>query len=222
MNIAVFTFNPIGENTYLVWDESRACIVIDAGASTPSERAALDDRIAELGLRPELAVNTHGHFDHVLGVEHLRSRYGIPFALSSKDRYLLDAASAAGSVFGIPTRDMPAVDLDLETMEEVRFGNSALRILRTPGHTPGGVSFFDPEGRVLFTGDTLFRESIGRTDLEGGDYPTLVRSILDVLLPLGDDVTVRPGHAEATTLGHEALYNPFVVEVLNNEVNYKG
>lgn len=221
MHIDAFTFNPIGENTYLVWDDTRACIVIDAGASTPSERAALDDRIAELGLRPVLAVNTHGHFDHVLGVQHLRRRYGIPFALSGKDRYLLAAAAASGSVFGIPTGDLPPIDLDLDAAEEVRFGESVLRILRTPGHTPGGVSFYHEPSKTLFTGDTLFRESIGRTDLEGGDYPTLVRSLLEVLLPLGDEVTVRPGHAEETTLGHESLYNPFIVEVLQHQIDYK-
>lgn len=221
MNIAAFIFNPIGENTYLVWDDTHECIVIDAGAAIPSEQAALDARIAELGLRPVLAVNTHGHFDHVLGVQHLRSRYGIPFALSGKDRYLLETAAASGTVFGIPTADMPPVDIDLDTLEEIRFGETSLRILRTPGHTPGGVSFYHEASQTLFTGDTLFRESIGRTDLEGGDYPTLVRSLLEVLLPLGDEVTVRPGHAEETTLGHESLYNPFIVEVLQNQIDYK-
>ena len=220
MKTAVFTFNPIGENTYLLWDDTGECIIVDAGAATPSEQAELDNFIAGEGLRPVLAANTHGHFDHTLGVCHLRRRYGIPFALSGRDRYLLEAAVASGSVFGIPIPEMPPVDIDLDGQTELHFGRTTLRVIPTPGHTPGGVSFYCEAERQLFTGDTLFRESIGRTDLEGGDYPTLIRSILDSLLPLGDEVAVRPGHAGATTIGHESLYNPFLVEVLQQQIDY--
>jgi glyoxylase-like metal-dependent hydrolase (beta-lactamase superfamily II) len=101
-------------------------------------------------------------------------------------------------------------------------GHTVLRVIRTPGHTPGHVSLYEPESKSLFTGDTLFRESIGRTDLPGGDYSWIMRSILDNLLPLGDEVRVYPGHGPETTIGHEVLYNPFVTEVLNQEVNYKN
>ena len=221
MKIACLQFNPIQENTYVVWDDTNECIVIDAGNSSPREDAALDNFIARHGLKPVLAANTHGHFDHTMGVEHLKQRYGIPFALSSKDRFLLDNASVSGSVFGVKTGAMPSVDLDLETMTELRFGKTTLRVIPTPGHTPGHVAFHDPESKALFTGDTLFRESIGRTDLPGGDYSWIMRSILDRLLPLGDETHVYPGHGPETTLGHEALYNPFIVEVLNEEVNYR-
>ena len=218
MQIATLTFNPIGENTYVVWDETNACAIIDAGNSTPAEHAALDNFLLEHGLTPVVAVNTHGHFDHVLGVCHLKNRYGVPFACSSKDQYLIDGAREAGQVYGIPTREMPTIDLDLSTMDEVKFGNTTLCVIPTPGHTPGGVTLYNEAEKVAFTGDTLFRESIGRTDLEGGDYPTLMRSILGRLLPLGDEVTIYPGHAESSTIGHESMYNPFVVEVLNHEV----
>ena len=108
MKIACLQFNPIQENTYVVWDDTKACIVIDAGNSNPREDAALDNFIAEHGLKPVMAVNTHGHFDHTLGVEHLKQRYGIPFALSSKDRFLLDNAATSGSVFGVKIGAMPA------------------------------------------------------------------------------------------------------------------
>ena len=101
-------------------------------------------------------------------------------------------------------------------------GNSTLRVIHTPGHTPGHVALYEPESRSLFTGDTLFRESIGRTDLPGGDYSWIMRSILDELIPLGEEVHVYPGHGPESTIGHEVLYNPFIVEVLNQEVNYKG
>ena len=184
MKTACLQFNPIQENTYVVWDDTKQCVVIDAGNSSPREDAALDNFIAGHGLEPVMAINTHGHFDHTLGVGHLKERYGIPFALSGKDRFLLDNASASGSVFGVKVGAMPPAEIDLD--------------------------------------GTLFRESIGRTDLPGGDYSWIMRSILDSLLPLGEEVHVYPGHGPETTIGHETLYNPFIVEVLNDEVNYKN
>ncbi len=194
MKIACLTFNPIQENTYVVWDDTKECAVIDAGNSTPKEDAALDGFLAEHGLKPVLAVNTHGHFDHVVG----------------------------STVYGVKINAMPTIDIDLDKVEEVKFGHTVLRVIRTPGHTPGHVSLYEPESKSLFTGDTLFRESIGRTDLPGGDYSWIMRSILDNLLPLGNEVRVYPGHGPETTIGHEVLYNPFVTEVLNQEVNYKN
>ena len=222
LKIACLPFNPIQENTYVLWDETNECVVIDAGNSSPREDAALDNFIAEHGLKPVLAANTHGHFDHTLGVEHLKQRYGIPFALSSKDAFLLENAATSGSIFGVKVGAMPTVERDLDGEQEIRFGKTTLRVLRTPGHTPGHVAFFDEGSKSLFTGDPLFRESIGRTDLPGGDYSWIMRSILDVLVPLGDEVHVYPGHGPESTIGHEVLYNPFIVEVLNEEVNYKG
>ncbi len=223
MKIATFIFNPIQENTYLIWDDTLECAIVDAGMHDAREEAALDNFIREHGLRPVVAVNTHGHFDHTMGVEHLRRTYGIPFALSAKDLFLLETASVSGSVFGVKIGALPAsIDIDLEQTPEIRFGQTALQVIATPGHTPGHVALFEPSTKTLFTGDTLFRESIGRTDLPGGDYSWIMRSILERILPLGDEVIVRPGHGEETTIGHESIYNPFVVEVLNNEVNYKG
>ncbi len=223
MKIATFVFNPIQENTYLIWDDTLECAVIDAGMHDTREEAALDNFIREHALRPVVAVNTHGHFDHTMGVEHLRQTYNIPFALSSKDLFLLQTASVSGSVFGVKIGALPAaVDIDLEKTPEIRFGQTVLQVIATPGHTPGHVALYEPQTKTLFTGDTLFRESIGRTDLPGGDYSWIMRSILERILPLGDEVIVRPGHGEETTIGHESMYNPFVVEVLNNEVNYKG
>lgn len=221
LKIACLPFNPIQENTYVLWDETNECVVIDAGNSSPREDAVLDNFIAEHGLKPVLAANTHGHFDHTLGVEHLKQRYGIPFALSSKDAFLLENAATSGSIFGVKVGAMPTVERDLDGEQEIRFGKTILRVLRTPGHTPGHVAFFDEGSKSLFTGDTLFRKSIGRTDLPGGDYSWIMRSILDVLVPLGDEVHVYPGHGPESTIGHEVLYNPFIVEVLNEEVNYK-
>lgn len=222
MNIASLVFNPLEENTYLLWDDTLEAVVVDAGACNERENAALDRFIAEHGLRPVLALNTHGHFDHALGVRHLQERYDIPFALSSKDAFLLENARTSGSIFGVRIGAMPAIDIDLEQTPEVRFGRTILRTIATPGHTPGHMAFYEPQTKTLLTGDTLFRESIGRTDLPGGDYSWIMRSILDRLVPLGDDVQVFPGHGPKTDIGHETLYNPFIVEVLNDEVNYRG
>ena len=221
MKIACLPFNPIQENTYVVWDDTRECVIIDAGNSTPREDAALDNFIAQQGLKPVLAANTHGHFDHTLGVEHLRQRYGIPFALSGKDRFLLENAATSGAVSGEKCATTPPTDRAREPEGGPRWGEPALRTLRPPAPTPGHVALYEPQSKALFTGDTLFRESIGRTDLPGGDYSWIMRSILDVILPLGDEVHVYPGHGPETTLGHETLYNPFIVEVLNGEVNYR-
>ena len=223
MKIARLIFNPIQENTYIIWDDTLEAAVIDAGNMNERENEVLAKFIADNGLKPKYALNTHGHFDHLLGVDFLREKYGAQLAMSSKDEFLLKCASVSAELFGVKADALPeAIDVDLEGKESIKFGNTELKIIPTPGHTPGHVAFFEPESKVLFTGDTLFRESIGRTDLPGGDYSWIMRSIIENILPLGDDVKIYPGHGETSDLGHESMYNPFVVEVINNEVNYKN
>ena len=223
MKIARLIFNPIQENTYIIWDDTLEAAVIDAGNMNERENEVLAKFIADNGLKPKYALNTHGHFDHLLGVDFLREKYGAQLAMSSKDEFLLKGASVSAELFGVKADALPeAFDIDLEGKESIKFGNTELKIIPTPGHTPGHVAFFEPESKVLFTGDTLFRESIGRTDLPGGDYSWIMRSIIENILPLGDDVKIYPGHGETSDIGHESMYNPFVVEVINNEVNYKN
>ncbi len=222
IKIARLVFNPLQENTYVVWDGTLEAAVIDAGNMNDRENRALETFIDTHGLRPVLALNTHGHFDHTMGVEFLRRRYGVRFALSSLDTFLLKTAGVSAGLFGVRAAEMPgAVDIDLDGRSSISFGETALDIIATPGHTPGHVAFHHPASKALFTGDTLFRESIGRTDLPGGDYTWIMRSILDKIMPLGEDVKIYPGHGEESDLGHEALYNPFIVEVVNNEVRYE-
>ena len=223
MKIARLIFNPLQENTYVVWDETLEAVVIDAGNMSEKENATLEQFLSERGLKPVYALNTHGHFDHLMGVEFLRSRYGAKFAVSSKDKFLVESAKQNAAMFGIGTGNIvEVIDVDLEGMESIKFGQSELQIISTPGHTPGHVAFYEPQAKVLFTGDTLFRESIGRTDLPGGDYSWIMSSILEKIMPLGDEVQVYPGHGDTTDIGHESMYNPFVVEVMNQEVNYKN
>ena len=222
LKIAKLTFNPILENTYILWDESNECIIVDAGNLSAREDNRLVDYIAEQGLKPVMAVNTHGHFDHIAGVEHVKRTFDVPFAMSSKDNYLLESAPSSAKMFGMNDCTFPSkVDIDLDGMEELRFGNTVLKVIPTPGHTPGCVSLYNEAAGIVLTGDTLFRESIGRTDLPGGDYSCIMHSIIEKLIVLGDEVAVYPGHGEQTTIGHESLYNPFIVEVINQEVNYK-
>ena len=223
MKIARLTFNPLQENTYVVWDETLEAVVIDAGNMSEKENATLEQFLSERGLKPVYALNTHGHFDHLMGVEFLRSRYGAKFAVSSKDKFLVESAMQNAAMFGVGGGNIvEVIDVDLEGMESIKFGQSELQIISTPGHTPGHVAFYEPQAKVLFTGDTLFRESIGRTDLPGGDYSWIMSSILEKIMPLGDEVKVYPGHGETTDIGHESMYNPFVVEVMNQEVNYRN
>ncbi len=221
MEVKVLGFNPVQENTYIIWDETKECAIIDAGNFNIQETEYLFDTIGKLGLKPVLAINTHGHFDHLMGVEALRERYDVPFAMSSNDQYLLDANPEGTVIYGMRMGKMPkTIDIDLDKIDTLRVGNMTLSVVKTPGHTPGHVSIFEPESRSLFTGDTIFRESIGRTDLPGGDYSVLMNSIIKCVIPMGDDIKIYPGHAESTTIGHESLYNPFIVEVINGEVQY--
>lgn len=221
IKIGVLPFNPFQENTIVVSDETGECIVVDAGNYNAQENAALSKYISDNGLKPVMAVNTHGHVDHMLGVNHVKETYGVPFAIHGKDKFLIESAPTHGAIYGFQVDKIPTVDIDLEGQEELKFGNTTFRIIETPGHTPGHIALYNPENKLLLTGDTLFRESIGRTDLPGGDYSWIMRSILDKLIPLGDEVRFYPGHGMESTIGHETLYNPFVTEVLNNEINYK-
>lgn len=216
--IAQFTFNPFGENTYAVWDDSLKAAIIDPGNSTATEDKALTDFIDSHSLSVELVLLTHGHFDHVAGVNLVKERYGARLAMHKADDYLLEAAPEQGKRYRLNINPMK-VDCDLSEQMNIGFGNSVLDIIPTPGHSRGGVSFYSPEQKVLFTGDTLFRESIGRTDLEGGDYDQIMDSILYKLLPLGEDVQFFAGHGPESTISHETLYNPFVTEVIRGGFN---
>jgi len=218
MNIARFIFNPFQENTYVLWDDTCECVIVDAGNYNSGENEALAGFIKDKGLHPVMAVNTHGHVDHILGVPYMKSNFGADFALHSEDNFLVETAPEHGRIYGFNITEAPSPDIDLKGMGEIRFGNTVMRVIHTPGHTPGHVCFYESEGKALFSGDTLFKESIGRTDLPGGDYGWIMRSIIDYILPLGEEVVFYPGHGPESTLGHEMLYNPFVTEVLRGDV----
>lgn len=209
----LFTFNPLGTNCALIWAEgSPACLVADPGMSSDEGERQLTAFLEEHGLVPEAILLTHGHFDHVWGVERLLKYHPVPVNLHPADRFLLlDGASAfPGGMGSIKSmcHDFPTVDV--ADGELLQFACAQVRVLHTPGHSPGSVCYWFPSDNLLLSGDTLFAGSIGRSDLAGGDYDQLMASIREKLLVLPGEADVIPGHGQPTTLAREGMYNPFL------------
>jgi len=205
------TFNPFQENTYLVYDDSKECVIFDPGCFNDAEKKELTGKIDELGLKPVRLINTHCHIDHVFGNSYIAGRYELPLEIHPGEAPVLEAVEQSAAFFGIPYPDpSPEAGRFIEAGETVTFGNTELKALFTPGHSPASLSFFCEAGRFVIAGDVLFQGSIGRTDLPGGDFNTLIKSIEEQLFPLGDDVTVHPGHGPETNIGYERKHNPFL------------
>ena len=202
-------FNPFRENTYLVSDDTGECLIIDPGCQEPEERERLLVHLEKNSLKPVKIVNTHCHIDHILGVAFLHDRFKLPFLIHPEEKPLLKASVAQGEFFGLEVETPPKPTGFLEEGDEVAFGNSAFEVLHIPGHSPGGIVLLNREDRCLLTGDVLFQGSIGRTDLPGGNYESLVNSIRQKLLTLDADIRVYPGHGPDTTIGMEKQSNPF-------------
>ncbi len=207
MQIKTFIFNEIRANTYVVWDETGECIFVDATCSNGRENDRLAACVAENKLKPIAVINTHGHFDHVVGNTFLCRRYGIEAYLHKADFPNIEHAQEHAARFGIHIEQPP---MPRELGGEVKFGNTTLQVLHTPGHSKGGVSLYAKKAGVVFTGDTLFRGSIGRSDFPDSDLNELMNSLHLALLLLPDDTKVLPGHAFSTTIGDEKWQNPFL------------
>ncbi len=209
IKIATFTFNPFAENTYVIYDESGEAVIVDPGNYEPEEDRQLSDFIAENELRPVLVANTHAHVDHVLGVSYVKRAWGIPFALHPGDEPTLRSVKVYAPHYGFNAYEEAEVDQRLQEGGKITFGSSEMDIIFVPGHAPGHVAFYSKAHGMLLAGDVLFRGSIGRTDLPGGNHQTLIRSILEKIFVMPDDVTVYPGHGPSTTVGFEKKNNPF-------------
>ena len=196
---------PLENNTFLITEpDSGETAVVDVGF----EPEAVIKRVRERGLKVKLLLNTHAHYDHVAGMRAVQQACGGVHYLHPADRPLLEVLSQQGAMFGFPPAQPPDDTRDLADGDQLALGNERLRVIHTPGHSPGGVCFH--WGEDLWAGDTLFAGSVGRTDLPGGSFGTLARSIRTRLFPLGDAVRVHTGHGEPTTIGEERLHNPFV------------
>lgn len=207
------TFNPFAENTYLVIDQAtRQCAIIDPGCMDEVEEEELTKTIEALQVQPTICLNTHCHIDHVLGNWFVFSKFGLKPYLHPNEQQVLDAAEQVGSMYGIPYRKSPEPAGYLEPGNEITIGETRLQMLFTPGHSPGSISFHCVDSAFVIGGDVLFRESIGRTDLPGGHHDTLIQSIRSQLFVLDDHVVVYSGHGPETTIGHEKLNNPFLIE----------
>jgi glyoxylase-like metal-dependent hydrolase (beta-lactamase superfamily II) len=209
ITIQIFEFNPFRENTYVVSDESRECLIIDPGCQETYEQEQLLEHLEKNNLKPVKMVNTHCHIDHILGTAFLHDRFQLPFLMHPLEKPLLKASMAQGEFFGLEVQTPPEPTAFLEEGDKVAFGSSEFEIIHIPGHSPGGIVLLNREEQCLFSGDVLFQGSIGRTDLPGGDYDSLVGSIGDKLLTLDPAIRVYPGHGPDTTIGTEKQTNPF-------------
>lgn len=209
LSVETFTFNPFQENTYILFDETLDALIVDAGCYEKEEERELSDFISSKGLNVRAIINTHSHIDHILGTYYAKDKYKVPLLIHRLDESTLRAGKISASIYGLNRFTEVTADGYLSESEPVKLGNQSFEVLFLPGHAPGHVGFYHREQKLLLGGDVLFYRSIGRTDLPGGDFNTLIESIHKKIFTLPDDVVVYPGHGPATTVGEEKVGNPF-------------
>ena len=204
-----FTFNPVQENTYILFNEQLNTCIVDPGCYFSAEKRELQDFLEMYKLGPKYLLNTHCHLDHVFGNKFIYDTYGTPLHIHENEKPVLAYAPVSGRSWNLPFENYDAELIYLTEGEKFFLGDDELTILFTPGHSPGHVCFYCEAQKFIIGGDVLFKGSIGRTDLPGGDHNTLLRSIREELFTLPDDVVVYPGHGETTTIGFEKKNNPY-------------
>ena len=210
LSIKSFTFNPVQENTYVLYNAQGQCCIIDPGCYFDEERATLKEFIVKSGLTPVLLLNTHCHLDHVFGNKFVHETWNLTLHIHEKEKIVLETAPIAGKTWQLPFDNYEGPLATLKEGETIEVGDDELQIRFVPGHSPGSVCFYHEAGGFVIGGDVLFNGSIGRSDLPGGDYDTLINSIQTQLFTLPDDTKVYPGHGSMTTIGFEKMNNPFV------------
>lgn len=210
MQVYAFAFNPFQENTYVIWDETLECAIIDPGCYQPNEQQMLQKFIADKNLKPVLLLQTHAHLDHVFGTAFVNRTWNLIPLLHAKEAPVYETAEKAGLSYGVPMEKLPMASFEIKEGTNITFGKTELEVFFTPGHSPGSVCFYHAPSKNIIVGDVLFNGSIGRTDLPGGHHQTLIDSINNELMPLPDDTIVYSGHGPKTTIGHEWKYNPFL------------
>ncbi|HVT84061.1 MAG TPA: MBL fold metallo-hydrolase [Chitinophagaceae bacterium] len=210
LNVRIFTFNPVQENTYILYNENNQCCIIDPGCYFPEERDGLKTAIEKTGLTPVMLLNTHCHLDHVFGNKFIHDTWGLTLHIHELEKQVLEQAPVYGVEWDMPFENYEGPLIFLKEGEKIILGKDALEIRFVPGHSPGSVCFYYEAGGFVIGGDVLFSGSVGRTDLPGGDFDTLINSIQTQLFTLPDETKVYPGHGPMTTIGFEKMNNPFV------------
>lgn len=211
IKIQSFTFNGFQENTYVLFDESKKCIIIDPGCYEQNEKLELERFIVDNELEPVKLINTHCHIDHVLGNRFVAEKWSLDLEMHELDLPTLHSVKDYCQLYGFHNyEESSEPSTFLKDGDKIHFGNSSLDVLFTPGHAPGHIVLYSNEQHFVIGGDVLFQMSIGRTDLPGGDYDTLINSIKDKLLPLDEQTKVYSGHGPSTTIGYEKTNNPFL------------
>ena len=210
LTIQSYTFNPVQENTYVLYNEQGQCCIIDPGCYFAAEREELKTGIEKTGLNPVLLLNTHCHLDHVFGNKYVAETWKLPLHIHPKEQPVLDFAPQSGKMWQLPFDNYEGTPVYLEAGKMIKIGEEELEIRFVPGHSPGSVAFYHAAGGFIIGGDLLFQLSVGRTDLPGGDFDTLANSIRTQFYTLPDETKVYSGHGPVTTIGYEKRNNPFV------------
>jgi glyoxylase-like metal-dependent hydrolase (beta-lactamase superfamily II) len=210
LTIKFFTFSPVQENTYVLYNEDKKALIIDPGCYDNAEKETLSKFISDNGLVVKKLLNTHCHLDHIFGNKWVHETYGMELFLHPEEEKVLAFGPQSGIMWGLPFENYVGPLNFLNAGDEVVLGTDVLKVILAPGHSPGSICFYSEEQKFVIGGDVLFRESIGRTDLPLGDHQTLLNSIRNQLFVLPDDVEVYPGHGPLTTIGYEKKHNPFL------------
>jgi glyoxylase-like metal-dependent hydrolase (beta-lactamase superfamily II) len=212
LEIAIFTYNPFAENTYILYDETNEAVVIDPGCCDGYEQKTLKDFIEKKSLKVVKLLNTHCHLDHVFGNEFVKKTFGVQCYAHQAEEFNIDFLEISAQMFGIRHIEKTQIDAYLEEGDSVEFGNTALQVIFTPGHSPGHIVFYHEPSKICINGDVLFRGSIGRTDLPGGNYQTLIKSIREKMFSLPEDTIIYTGHGNPTTIDYEKKHNMFLID----------
>lgn len=208
--IQTFTFNPFHENTYVLFNKEKQAIIIDPGAYDNKEKFRLENFIEDNGLEVKYLLNTHCHIDHVFGEKYFSHKYNATPHIHLEEEEILFTASTVSEQYGLEFEEYKGNVHFIDEKDKIILGQDQLQIIFTPGHSPGSLSFYCEKQKFVISGDVLFRQSIGRTDLYKGNHQQLLHSIKEKLFTLPDDTTVYPGHGHITSIGFEKINNPFL------------
>lgn len=212
MKVSRFIFNMFGVNCYVLWDpDTREAAIVDPGMADRAECDALDDFLTRNRLHATQLIDTHMHLDHIFGNLYVKERYGLPVRAAKADEFLGLTLNDQAARFRLPVKaEDHGIDMELKDGDVLHVGGEELRVLAVPGHSPGSIALYAPGSGFVITGDALFAGSIGRTDLPGGDFATLIGSIREKLMKLPPETVVLPGHGDETTIGRELKSNPYI------------